>query len=536
MSRVPARKYSTLLDDLSPGKETRDSTSTLSKSRQRLVSENAASENSLADAIQLNEDQEQSLEIPASSEASESSSVSETSESSSVSEASESSSVIEASEVGSYCEGAEVESSSEESEVELSSAVSELPSSSEGSEVESSSKDSEVNSDCEALEATSSSEASEATSSSEASEATSSSEGSEVESSSAGFEATSSSEDSETTSPSEDSETTSSSEDFETTSSSEDSETTSSSEDAVNDRSVLEESSSESGDDSEAEFHDGSRNETDFDDQPIYGSSKISKGQAVCLVLSFFFRHRLSIAALRDLLQLINLLIPNCLPKTKYLLAKFLGWERNVTEHFYCIKCSEYMYSYQKECHVCESKFDIGRNRKKGFFFMVASIRKQLKDMLESRDLWSHVMKAQMRPRDPECKSDVTTGDAYKTEAMSDFIRSGRNLSITFSVDGIKPQNNSKNTFWPVFCTVNELDLYDKEKFMIMSTLWFGTHKPDMNTVMIPFVDEMNSLFSEGVEWVAKDGEQHVTKIVPLIVVCDSPARCALIQLKQYNG
>ena len=59
MSRVPARKYSTLLDDLSPGKERRDSTSTLSKSRQRLVSENAASENSLADAIQLNEDQEQ---------------------------------------------------------------------------------------------------------------------------------------------------------------------------------------------------------------------------------------------------------------------------------------------------------------------------------------------------------------------------------------------------------------------------------------------------------------------------------------------
>ena len=45
-----------------------------------------------------------------------------------------------------------------------------------------------------------------------------------------------------------------------------------------------------------------------------------------------------------------------------------------------------------------------------------------------------------MRPRDPACKSDVTTGDAFKNNAvLSDFIRSGRNLSITFSVDGMKP-------------------------------------------------------------------------------------------------
>jgi Transposase family tnp2 len=432
----------------------------------------------MADAIQRNEGQEQSLEIPSSSEAS---------ESSSVSEASDSSSVNEASEVESSIEESEVDSSSEESEVESSSAVSELPSSSESPEVDE---------DCEILEATSSD--------------LHVTELSEVESSS---------------------------EDIEATSSSADSESTSSSQDSVDDQSVLEESSSESGEDSEAEFHDGVRNETEFDDQPIYESPKISKGQVVCLLLSFFLRHRLSIAALRDLLQLINLLIPNCLPKTKYLLAKFLGWERNVTEHFYCTKCSEYLYSYQKECHVCESKFDIGRNRKKGFFFLVSSIRKQLKDMLESRDLWSHVLKAKMRPRDPECKSDVTTGDAYKNNAvLSDFIKSGRNLSITFSADGIKPQNNSKNTLWPVFCTVNELDVHDKEKFMIMSTLWFGSHKPDMNTVMIPFVDEMNSLFSEGVDWVAKDGEQHVTKVVPLIAVCDSPARCALLQLKQYNG
>ena len=63
----------------------------------------------------------------------------------------------------------------------------------------------------------------------------------------------------------------------------------------------------------------------DGGDQPIYENSTITKLQAILLVLTFALRHSLCDQALEDLLALLNIICPGCVPQTKYLVSKIIG-------------------------------------------------------------------------------------------------------------------------------------------------------------------------------------------------------------------
>lgn len=59
----------------------------------------------------------------------------------------------------------------------------------------------------------------------------------------------------------------------------------------------------------------------------IYPGSNITKTQSLLLVLSFVLRHGLTGEALKDLLVLLNLLLPNTVPSTKYKFYKKIKME-----------------------------------------------------------------------------------------------------------------------------------------------------------------------------------------------------------------
>lgn len=56
-----------------------------------------------------------------------------------------------------------------------------------------------------------------------------------------------------------------------------------------------------------------------------------------------------------------------------------------------------------------------------------------------------------------------------------------------------------------------------------------------MNSYLHPLINELNTLSSEGIEW-QKNGKTIISKIVPLCCCVDSPCRCSLLSMKQYNG
>ncbi|CAB3982522.1 Hypothetical predicted protein, partial [Paramuricea clavata] len=77
-------------------------------------------------------------------------------------------------------------------------------------------------------------------------------------------------------------------------------------------------------------------------DNPIYEGAHITIAQCLLLILCFVVRHCLTKEALKDLLILLNLLLPHSVPATQY---KFFKAFENVNfqTHYYCPSCLFYL-------------------------------------------------------------------------------------------------------------------------------------------------------------------------------------------------
>ena len=51
-----------------------------------------------------------------------------------------------------------------------------------------------------------------------------------------------------------------------------------------------------------------------------------------------------------------------------------------------------------------------------------------------------------------------------------------------------------------------------------------------------PFVNDMDSLYNNGVVWTDENGMSHITKCIVLMSCLDSVARAMVQGIKQYNG
>jgi len=98
--------------------------------------------------------------------------------------------------------------------------------------------------------------------------------------------------------------------------------------------------------------------------EPICLDSAITKGQAAIMLMSFIYRHHLTNMAVEDLLDLLSLLCPGCLPSTRYLLTKGLCVvENHIERHMYCNVCFAYVSKYADvcdadTCRYCDSAFN----------------------------------------------------------------------------------------------------------------------------------------------------------------------------------
>ena len=63
--------------------------------------------------------------------------------------------------------------------------------------------------------------------------------------------------------------------------------------------------------------------------EPIYPGSYVSRSQSLLLILSFLLRHKLTDVALGDLLLMLNALLPNAIPATKYKYYKSFKLEQS---------------------------------------------------------------------------------------------------------------------------------------------------------------------------------------------------------------
>ena len=273
-------------------------------------------------------------------------------------------------------------------------------------------------------------------------------------------------------------------------------------------------------------------------DTAVHESLKVTKGQVLSLVLAFYIRHGLTKCALQDLLSLVNCIIPNCVPPSKYFIERYL-LNSNVqkTRHLYCPVCMAMVNVTAQVCSICHATLNASEALKNGHFFWSCSLQEQLKTFLEHENLMKFVSLSKEKIRSPDSKSEIFTGDEYLNNAgIQNFVRDSMNLTLSFNSDGVQPFNSGPKSLWPVLCTINELDIRFKSKFVMLSSLWFASKKPNPDSYMQPFVEEGRKLFREGVTWRDKDGNVHRTRVMVLLSTFDSVARPMFSAMTQYNG
>lgn len=79
--------------------------------------------------------------------------------------------------------------------------------------------------------------------------------------------------------------------------------------------------------------------------------------------MAFIVRFKLTTATVQGLLALFDLILPNCLPSTNYLLEKIFGVNGNgqVDIHYYCTNtdcCNYFGASIPAKCDKCALVYD----------------------------------------------------------------------------------------------------------------------------------------------------------------------------------
>lgn len=114
-------------------------------------------------------------------------------------------------------------------------------------------------------------------------------------------------------------------------------------------------------------------------------------------------------------------------------------------------------------------------------------------------------------------------------------MRDEYNFSYIFNTDGCQTLNSSKVSMWPIYIMINELPLKIRSRNIITAGLWVHKFEPDMQIFLQPFVNQANELATTGFVW-KLNNKVIRSKIFPILCCVDSVARCAMLNMKQYNG
>ncbi|KAH7939180.1 hypothetical protein HPB52_008075 [Rhipicephalus sanguineus] len=161
-------------------------------------------------------------------------------------------------------------------------------------------------------------------------------------------------------------------------------------------------------------------------------------------------------------------------------------------------------------------------------------MRQQLADTINrvSGALLKSLRKLSFENREPGVYRDVTDVDLYRSTRRQ-LDMSWTDLTLTFNTDGAPVFESSKNSIWPIQVLINELPVALRWQNIALSGLWFSKSHPPMHMFMAKFAEEVRSIGT--LAWASAG---TVIKSAVHVVLCcvDSPARAALLNMKQFNG
>ena len=260
------------------------------------------------------------------------------------------------------------------------------------------------------------------------------------------------------------------------------------------------------------------------------------------MILLLKLKHNLTKEATEDIAKLLNVVNGRTVAASSvYKLEKdFISGKNDVQVHHVCNKCGSYVgvvATYEVCCPlpICSFKMNVQDSLKGGHFFFYLPLRQQLVDLFHNHDIY-RLLHATNSLRTEDSITDIYDGFLYKRLCVS-TSDTHSHISLTFNCDGVPVFKSSKFSIWPILCVVNELPPDIRAKHILLTALWFGSGKPDMNAFLAPFVKECQQLDRNGFSFTCQLTNVRIRcKAHAIVGVCDSVARPLMQNFKQYNG
>ena len=133
--------------------------------------------------------------------------------------------------------------------------------------------------------------------------------------------------------------------------------------------------------------------------------------------------------------------------------------------------------------------------------------------------------------------NDIIDGAIYQKQSAHVNEDGSFPISLYCHIDGAPALKSKSVSLWPIPSFITELPLSLKYSYknILMSGLWFGKAKPDMNVFQAKFVEEVKSLQNGfHVDVVGSPGQKF--KLMVIGQVADLMAKAPSIKFKLHNG
>ena len=279
-----------------------------------------------------------------------------------------------------------------------------------------------------------------------------------------------------------------------------------------------------------------------LDDDLIYPGARISNAVSMLLIMAFCITHKLSGAAVKDLLSLIDI---HCL-KYHHLIRSLYKFKQYFTSlrsplvnHYYCPRCNISVNSDTICCPNASCHLELTEQNK--CFFIQLSIADQLKAFFHRNGFYNDLMYRFNRVKcNGENIEDVYDGLNYQQHMTEGgFLTNKHNISFLWNTDGIPVFKSSKYSIWPLYLVINELPPQKRwsSNNIILAGLWFGNQKPNMLVFLKSFAESISTLHSDGVTVFSPDISQSFNcHAILLCGTCDLLAKAMVYNTIQFNG
>ncbi|XP_077491357.1 uncharacterized protein LOC144101989 [Amblyomma americanum] len=278
--------------------------------------------------------------------------------------------------------------------------------------------------------------------------------------------------------------------------------------------------------------------------------SSFSADDLLALTVNFVLEFGLPWKGVEALQRFImHVLARHDIPATKYRFKKSVGAEIKAARfHFYCGNCMKLLVettgdlaernAVRGTCSVCGRRYSGQQMLQDGHFFLTLPIVKLLSSLLSGHDVAGALNERlesiqQSLSVDKNGMADIIDGSLYRE--LRHKLASKNDLTLTINTDGSPVFKSSKFSVWPIQMTVNELPAHIRQKNVLVSALWYGQKHPDMTLLLNTFVEQMDSLSTNGITWMAGNETVH-SKVYCFSCCADAPARAAMQHLTQFNG